>query len=855
MLMRLCNRFFWIFLLLSFSPSLLRAQADFMMQAWYWDYFQNGNFGTWINNLNAKATALDNAGFKHIWLPPLSRSSTSNNISNGYNPSDLYDLGEFGPACAWGNRTQLNTLITNYNSKGLDVVSDMIYNHRDGGRPEKNEAVRYFITNPSNPNIYPSDRVFYALPLGSQNPGNNGAGDYYIKVRSKSYGFNGSGYKFYARTMNTAYTGNSINESEPNGGGDCGQGSTNTPLGTDILCLLGPDGTGCHTDEFKITLTAGSFNAQDDTLFIYMNNTNGYSDHFIYGIWSAPRSADIVSELEYFTYTNYNNMPSGQGAMNYNSFRPNDATANSGGVTETLGCDWNCPLFFYDYDQAQSSTQTVLNHWTKWQLDQGIKGLRMDAVKHFDPAFVGQMMNYLDAENKRPNMVVGEFFDYSAGALKGWVDAVYANMNGSASGSILVRAFDFALRGELKESCDNTLDPNNGGHDVRSVFQSGMVDGAGGSGFNAVTFIDNHDLRKDGDGIFNDARLAYAYIMTNNKVGLPCVFYPDYYGGQVGNTPDIMLKGEIDNLMSLHNSYIFGSSQVEYLSRYSTPYAQYFDPVNNGSAPSKVLIYQLQPNGSGKNVIVAINFSVNQLDVYQKIRTDWGAGAGTTFTDMLGYSATPTTNITPNQEIHVILPPRSYTVFVQGTLTPLPVDLLNFQVNTGSDQVNLRWESQNERNFSHFEVERSHGDNARFERIGQVQGRNSNALEHYFFTDEKPLFNTPLYYRLRMLDQDGQVKYSPVRSVTLEQRKFRMLLAPNPTSAAEGSSLSIATEQAQDLEFQVLDYLGRVVQQQQWNLEPGVFSYPIRTADLPAGLYRVVVRSAGESEQLSLMVK
>ena len=203
----------------------------------------------------------------------------------------------------------------------------------------------------------------------------------------------------------------------------------------------------------------------------------------------------------------------------------------------------------------------------------------------------------------------------------------------------------------------------------------------------------------------------------------------------------------------------------------------------------------------------------------------------------------------------MILPPRSYTVFVQGTLTPLPVDLLNFQANAGKNQVDLRWESLNERNFSHFEVERSHGDNARFEPIGQVQGRNSNASERYFFTDEKPLYNTPLYYRLRMLDLDGQVKYSPVRNVTLERRNFRMLLAPNPTTAGEGSNLSIATEQAQDLEFQVLDYLGRVVQQQQWNLEPGVFSYPIRTADLPAGLYRVVVRSAGESEQLSLMVK
>ncbi len=832
------------FLSLSFC---LRAQeADFMMQGWYWDYFQNGNYGTWINNLNAKAAELDDAGFKYIWLPPLSRSSTTNNISNGYNPMDLYDLGEYGPACAWGTRAQLNTLISNYSSRGLDVVSDMIYNHRDGGKPERNEAVRYYITTPGTVNPYPSDRFFCILPLGSANPGNNGAGDYYIKVKSKIQNNNVYGpyqYRFYARTNNSASSGIDVNETEPNGGGDCGQPSNAYTMGQGVIATL-YDYSGCYTDEFKITLTAGNFNPVDDTLFIYLNNYNsGYADQYVYGLYSIPRSSNIVSELEYWTYSNYNGLPSAQGGMNYNGFRPNDLTSNANGVTETLGCDWNCPLFFYDYDQDQQVTKDVLNAWTKWEIQTvGMKGLRMDAVKNFSPAFVSQLMNYLFNNGATPEFVVGEYFDYSASALTGWVNSVIGGMSSGAQNAIKVRAFDFALRSVLRDVCDF-------GSDARNIFNSGMVNGGGASSFNTVTFIDNHDLRKDGLGIQNEAMLGYAYILTNNQIGAPCVFYPDYYGVQVANTPLINLQARIDKLMSLHKNYIYSSPAVEYLSRYSTPYTQYFVPGTNGG-PERTLIYQLQPNTSGKNVIVAVNFSTNALDMYQQIRTTWGAGAGTIFTDMLGYSGSTTTTITNNNEIHVILPPRSYTVYVQGINTPLPVELLDFQANAQASTVLLNWKTATERNFDRYEIERLVGNDAHFNRLGEKAGQQSNATAAYTFRDEEPPRNTPLYYRLRMLDQDGQAEYSPIRQVMLERKTLQGVLMPNPTTT--DGLLQLQLTDAQELHVVVTNFLGQVMLDQNWSAEAGTSQWPLPTADWVRGLYRVTVQGANERLNLSL---
>jgi hypothetical protein len=835
-------------LCLFFLPNFLHGQnIDLMMQAWYWDYFQNGNFGTWINQLNTKTTALKNAGFRHIWLPPLSRSSTPNNISNGYNPMDLYDLGQYGAPCAWGTRTQLNTLITNFNNNGLSVVSDMIYNHRDGGKPEKNPAVKFFMTDPGTSAVYPSDRVFYVLPLGTANPGNNGPGDYYIKVKSKasnnSYGANT--YKFYARTNSTSVYLGTVNESEPNGGSPCGQPSNPYSLGQDVLCTLW-DYSGCYTDEFKITLNSSNFNTTDDTLRIYMvNASGGYSDHYIFGIYSAPRNTDIVNELEYWTYSNYYNLPSGRGGMNYNAFRPNDVTANAGGVSENFSWPLQYPLFFYDYDQSRPLAYDSLNAWTRWQLQQGIKGLRMDAVKHFDPQFVGQLLTYLYNNNNVPEMVVGEYFDYNAGLLTGWVNSVYASMSTAARSVIRVRAFDFSLRAALKSACDQF------GYDVRNVFNSGMVRETGTPGFNVVTFVDNHDIRHEGNGIQNDARLAYAYMLTNNQLGAPCVFYPDYYGVQVGNTPLINLKDEIDYLVYLHKAYIYGSTETDNLSRFSTPYTQYFVPNGNNGSAATTLIYQIKPSSSGKNVIVAINFSGTPLDVYQKINTGWGAGANTPFTDMLGVTGTNTTYITPNNEIRVTLPARSYTVYVQGENVPLPVTLHDFQAFAQHSDVWLKWSSSAETNFSHYELERSVGDQLDFQRLATLPATAElrNGLKNYQYTDVLPPVNTPLYYRLKMVDTDGSFKYSAVRQQRLERRQLEARLAPNPARGPAMLLLDAAVEnQAQ---VQVLNAWGQLQWESTQDLQKGENLLPLPL--FRPGTYQVRIRGNQEQETLTLL--
>ena len=621
------------------------AAQDFMLQGWYWDYPGTLDGHNWADTLRHRAEDLADAGFTYVWLPPLSRSSYGSS-SNGYDPQDLYDLGEAygGGATRFGTRWNLDLTIAAFQQYGIKPVADVIYNHRDGGQPENNPSVEGWIENYSlqkcqnGDNPYPSDRFRNLLTLGGTS--GRGTGTYYFKIRSASQHnkFFNKPYKVYMWTNRVGWQNlPDAFESEPNGGGGCGEPNNAITLGRNFLANV--DASGCMIDEFALTLGNDDFYAAGDNLYIVIANLNGdYSDHYIFELWY--NGSNIQSALQYQTYTDFTAMPSGMGAMNYLNFKPN------GSPTQLAG-DWDWPWFFYDYDQAAASTRTELFNWTEWLWDDvGIRGLRMDAVKHFPPEFVGDLLDFLHDQNIDPGMVVGEFYDSNASTLKYWVDQVKSYMDADTRTAVQPRVFDFSLRQALKDACDTF------GYDARNVFQASIVDAQGASGFDVVTFTDNHDFRDPGQFIANDPILAYAYILTNNQVGLPCVFYKDYINGG--------LKAQIDALTAAHRTHIYGASQRDYLSRLSTPYSATY----SSGYPNTTLLYQLKNTPSGRDVLVAVNFAGEPLNLLHGV--NMGAVTdGDVFVDVLGRSTQPTLFIDQGKA-HVQLGARDYSVWVKG---------------------------------------------------------------------------------------------------------------------------------------------------------------------------------------------
>ena len=97
----------------------------------------------------------------------------------------------------------------------------------------------------------------------------------------------------------------------------------------------------------------------------------------------------------------------------------------------------------------------------------------------------------------------------------------------------------------------------------------------------------------------------------------------------------------------------------------------------------------------------------------------------------------------------------------------LPLTLLQFTVTrTSAGKIELNWQTAQEINVSHFNIERSL-DGRKWEKVGLKEARNQQGtITTYVFTDVSPTQGAN-YYRLHVVDNDGRADYSPVRLVTL----------------------------------------------------------------------------------------
>src|SRR6201986_2161381 len=102
-----------------------------MMQAFYWDApIQENKVGEWWNHLTELAPQLAASGFNALWLPPICKAADPK--SNGYDPYDYFDLGDFdqkgSTKTAYGNEEELRRLITTIHENGMGAIADMVIN-------------------------------------------------------------------------------------------------------------------------------------------------------------------------------------------------------------------------------------------------------------------------------------------------------------------------------------------------------------------------------------------------------------------------------------------------------------------------------------------------------------------------------------------------------------------------------------------------------------------------------------------------------------------------------------------------------------------------------------------------------
>jgi hypothetical protein len=121
-----------------------------------------------------------------------------------------------------------------------------------------------------------------------------------------------------------------------------------------------------------------------------------------------------------------------------------------------------------------------------------------------------------------------------------------------------------------------------------------------------------------------------------------------------------------------------------------------------------------------------------------------------------------------------------YTIVYSATT--LPLELTAFTAVAQGSSSLLEWSAQEEIGFSHFEIERS-SDGAQFSTIGAVTAAAYASVPgQYTYSDLQPLKGLN-YYRLAMVDEDGTVAYSGIRTVNFGgSSDATVSVYPNPAS-------------------------------------------------------------------------
>ncbi|RYD94729.1 MAG: T9SS type A sorting domain-containing protein [Sphingobacteriales bacterium] len=187
-----------------------------------------------------------------------------------------------------------------------------------------------------------------------------------------------------------------------------------------------------------------------------------------------------------------------------------------------------------------------------------------------------------------------------------------------------------------------------------------------------------------------------------------------------------------------------------------------------------------------------------------------------------------------------------YAAMVFQCTGVLPVTITEFTGAKYNESVLLKWFATYETSFRSFEIERS-TDAISFNKIGEVNGRN---LANYTFNDRNLPKGSIVYYRLKMIDIDGNFKYSSIVSIKLDNNFSNALIYPNPT--ADHLNVKLLDALTENSVLTILDISGRNLQQQQ--VAKGQLNIPVDVKNLPSGRYFIKISNNGTVINQSFVV-
>ena len=180
---------------------------------------------------------------------------------------------------------------------------------------------------------------------------------------------------------------------------------------------------------------------------------------------------------------------------------------------------------------------------------------------------------------------------------------------------------------------------------------------------------------------------------------------------------------------------------------------------------------------------------------------------------------------------------NSFSTIVYGS-SPLPVELIDFNVELIDNSVHIVWSTATEINNDYFTIQKS-TDAINFEIVDEVPGAgNSQAVLNYTYIDDNVLDGVS-YYRLKQTDFNGDFEFFPALSVNNQSDGGSLKInnvKPNPFT--NQFTMEIESETECNVEFMIMNMNGNKVYGTQIKINKGITEFKYTNGDnLRTGTY------------------
>ncbi len=200
-------------------------------------------------------------------------------------------------------------------------------------------------------------------------------------------------------------------------------------------------------------------------------------------------------------------------------------------------------------------------------------------------------------------------------------------------------------------------------------------------------------------------------------------------------------------------------------------------------------------------------------------------------------------------------PAGTFTSYAR-LITPiaLPVKFTYFSAYKSNNNCVLNWYVENISGaVKYFEIERSF-DGRNFEKIGTKNpGVLVNNAANYEYTDVDVFasYKGIVYYRIKEVDNSGEVTYSVIKSLKSDNKGFALSLYPNPV--VEKVNIVFSKDKAEPVVISIWDMFGHKIKEYNYEAQKGLNNQQININEMAIGTYILKLVTNSETQTITFV--